>query len=168
MGQLRRNRTLTLIIVSFLACAASCGPAAHAQKEADTVIVTNLATPGAFAVENRGAAIALSSQVAVQRLEDGKWQDRASDLVLSEKCESNQNPACRTLANGAKVIPVPWDGELCSGQCMLGCRANAFLGPGQFRFVVATCDRKRRFYGPAFSLPDYDHSELRKKRAAGG
>jgi hypothetical protein len=152
------------VICAALAVLASCGDATHAQNDEQTVVVTNLEKPGAFEVENRGSSIELSSQVIVQRLEDGKWQDRATDLVLSDRCDSNQASLCRTLPHAAKLRPVPWNGELCSGQCMLGCRANAFLGPGQLRFVVTTCDRKRRFYGPVFTLPDYDHSDLKKSR----
>ena len=41
--------------------------------------------------------------------------------------------------------------------------ANPSGKPSKSRFVVITCDRKRHFYGPAFTLPDYKHSVLNKK-----
>ncbi len=165
MDELRRYCSLSAFCL-ILVGAVSCGNATHAQNEAQSVVVVNLDRPGAFEIENRGPSIELSSQVVVQRLEDGKWQDRATDLVLSDRCDSNQHPPCRTLEHGTKIRPVTWDGELCSGQCMLGCRANAFLGPGQLRFAVSTCDNKRRFYGPTFTMPDYDHSDLKRARDA--
>jgi hypothetical protein len=84
-------------------------------------------------------------------------------MTLTDFCVWDPKPGCRTFEHGAKFRPVPWTGLVCGGQCGMTCRANAYLGPGQCRFVVTTCDRKRRFYGPTFTLPDYEHSVLNKK-----
>jgi hypothetical protein len=127
------------------------------------VVIRNLKKSGSFEVENEGLAISLYSQVVVQRWNEDRWHDVASDLVLSETCKWNPKPECTPLAKGGKIHPMPWNGMSCSGQCFLGCRANIFLGPGTFRFVVSTCDRKTRFYGPAFKLSGDDPMEPKKK-----
>lgn len=127
-----------------------------------TVIVRNLGSAGAFEVENPGPPIALWSQVMLQRLENGIWRDdNEAELSLAEICVWNARPSCQTLQHGGRLRPHPWNGLICGGQCPESCRANSFLGPGQFRFVVMTCNQKRRFPGPSFSLPDYDHSGLK-------
>jgi hypothetical protein len=127
-----------------------------------TVIVRNLESPGTFEIENAGSPIALWSQVTLQRLENGTWRDdNETELSLEEVCVWNAQPSCQTLQRGGRLHPHPWNGLSCGGQCPESCRANSFLGPGQFRFVVTACDRKRHFPGPSFSLPDYDHSQLK-------
>jgi len=104
----------------------------------------------------------------LQGFENGAGQDENGlDLVILETCEWNRQPGCQTLEHGAKLRPVAWNGLSCGGQCGGTCRGNAFLGPGQFRFVVTTCDKKRSFYGPVFTMPDYDHSELKKRGQQG-
>ena len=170
MDRLYRHRTLIALAVLAMAaamclsCARTASNAAAITDAApETILVRNLETPGSFEVENRGPAIAMYSQVIVQEMVEGKWQDRATDLILSETCDWNPKAGCRTLGQGAKLRPPAWNGLICSGQCPLGCRANAYLGPGSFRFVVMSCDQKQRFYGPAFTMPDYDHSQLKKK-----
>jgi len=171
MDRFQRNRTIAIgvgMLALFGALATSCqqppqssGAKPDGAKQA--VLVQNLAKSGAFEVTNEGLSISLSSQVIVQRWEGGNWQDVASDLVLAETCKWNPKPECTTLATGGKIQPVPWNGMSCSGQCFLGCRGNVFLGPGKFRFVVTTCDRKTRFYGPGFSLSGDDPMEPKKK-----
>jgi len=170
MDRLQRYRALITLLALAMAAltGVSCARQdlrADARQEAtqETVVVRNLDIPGAFEVENRGPALELASRVVVQKLEGGAWTDRATDLILAETCDWNPKPGCRTVERGAKLRPPRWNGLVCSGQCPLGCRANLYLGPGQFRFVVTSCDRKQRFFGPAFIMPDYDHSEPKKK-----
>ncbi len=168
MDKLRRDCSLIspfpVLLLLVAALTASCGHTAHADRIAEPVLVRNLQQPGTFEVDNTGPAIQLWSQVKLQRFQNGQWQEeQGTNLFLAESCGWNQQPVCQTLPQGAKLHPFPWNGLSCGGQCPMVCRANDFLGPGQFRFVVTTCDRKRSFYGPAFTLPDYDHSELKKK-----
>jgi hypothetical protein len=154
--------TVTLVLAAF---GIPEGSSAKAQKEAlqETVIIRNLDMPGMVEVENRGPAINLRSQLIVQQMDQGAWHDGAIDLLLSETCVWNPQPGCQTMAHGAKLRPVRWNGMSCSGQCPQGCRATIYLGPGSFRFVVTTCGGKQRFFGPPFTMPDYDHSEAKKK-----
>jgi hypothetical protein len=126
-------------------------------------VIRNLEKSGSFEVDNEGPAISLYSQVVVQRWNEDRWHDVASDLVLSESCKWNPEPECTTLAKGGKIHPMPWNGMSCSGQCFLGCRGNIFLGPGKFRFAITTCDRKTRFYGPGFNLSGDDPMDPKKK-----
>jgi hypothetical protein len=158
-----------LVITGTVALAPSCTASishAEAQKDApqQTVIIRNLDKAGGMEVENRGPEISLSLRLVVQQMNQGTWHDSATDLLLSETCVWNPQPGCQTLPHGAKLRPVPWNGMSCSGQCPQGCRATIYLGPGLFRFTVTTCDHKQRFFGPAFTMPDYDHSELKKRQ----
>ena len=171
MDRLQRYRSLTIactllaIIAVFSAsCSKLSSQAAKRKDPNETILLRNLDTPGAFELENRGPAIALYSEVVVQRLENGIWQDEVANVTLTDFCVWDPKPGCQTFEHSAKFRPVPWTGLVCGGQCGMTCRANAYLGPGQCRFVVTTCDRKRRFYGPTFTLPDYEHSVLNKKR----
>jgi hypothetical protein len=126
----------------------------------ETIVLRNLDTPGAFELANRWTAIALYSEGIVRRLESGTRQDEVANPSLLRPGPQARLP---TLEYGTKFRPIPWTGLVCGGQCGMTCRANAYLRPGECRFVVITCDRKRHFYGPAFTLPDYKHSVLNKK-----
>jgi hypothetical protein len=46
------------------------------------------------------------------------------------------------------------------GKC--GRSGSAARQPRSFPLVVSTGDQKRSSYGPAFSMPDYDHPELKR------
>jgi len=126
-----------------------------------SVVVRNLSLPGAFEVENRGPDIELAWAVTVQRQLkgrelNGQWSDEVTDLTLSEKCEASPRAGCVPLPRGAKRAPVRWNGLTCGSQCAATCRANIYLGPGRFRFVVSSCDGKRKFFGAAFEMPTRD------------
>ena len=123
------------------------------SPEDNAVLVRNLATPGAFEVENSGADIELARKVSIQRYANGKWSDEVTDTALIERCGPPAPSECFHLAHGARFRPVMWNGLTCGSQCPATCRANIYLGPGRFRFVVSTCDGKRTFAGPAFQLP---------------
>ena len=122
------------------------------------MVVNNLALPGAFEVENLGPDIDLAWTVALERETNGKWTEEVTDLTLIEHCgQAPPANGCVRLAHGAKLRPVRWNGLTCGSQCPANCRANLFLGPGRFRFVVSQCDGKQRFTGPAFEMPSQEN-----------
>ena len=168
MGKLRCNGSVKWASLAGLAILiASCAlppPGDAVTKAADeTVVLRNLESSGAVEIENRGPTISLWWQMRLQRFEGGEWrEEKGLNLVILATCEWNRRLGCQPFEHGAKLRPVPWNGLSCGGQCWASCRANVFLGPGQFRFVANSCDQKRSFYGPAFMMPDYDHSELKK------
>jgi hypothetical protein len=131
-------------------------PLQHASEpppDEASVVVRNLSLPGAFEIENRGPDIELAWAVTIQRELKGEWSDHATDLTLIEKCGQSPPSGCVPLPHGAKLRPARWNGLTCGSQCAATCRANLYLGPGRFRFVVTSCDGKRKFRGPAFELP---------------
>ena len=151
MEQFQRNGALIFLSAALFLAASCTSPATHADsvKQEETLVLRNLARSGDLEIENRGPAINLSGQLIVQQLDGTTWRDNAIDLLLLETCTFTIEPGCKTLEHGATLRPAHWNGMSCAGQCPQGCRANIFLGPGQFRFV--------------FTLPDHDHSELKKK-----
>lgn len=153
MEEVRRADAMTtrailawaLPIVALLSCA---GFAEHS-----TVVVRNLSPAGAFEVENQGPDVELAWAVAVQRYTDGQWTDSVTDLALAETCGQAPESGCVRLAHSAKIRPERWNGLSCGSQCPAACRANVYLGPGRFRFVVSSCDRQQKFLGSAFEMP---------------
>jgi hypothetical protein len=142
------------VILGAFSCASSAlQQGAEAAPERASVVVRNLAAPGAFEVENRGPDIELSGAVTIQRYVKGEWSDAVTDLTLVEKCGEHPRRSCVSLPRGAVLHPIHWNGLTCGTQCAATCRANLFLGPGRFRFVASSCDGKRRFTGPAFEMP---------------
>ena len=94
----------------------------------------------------------LSSELLVQREYNGEWRDETTDLRLIEKCGEAPGE-CRNLAHAETLQPVAWNGLVCASQCSASCRANLNRGPGRFRFIVQSCNRKLRAVGPAFNMP---------------
>jgi len=132
------------IIAAFLLVVGS----AHAQG----VSVRNTTSPGAFEIVNEGGEVSLSSNVQVQRLDNGVWQNEYTDVQLSCSSDSPKIPNCITLRSGEHVRPLPWNGLSCGSNCASGCRANSLLTPGTFRFVVVLCSGEESFAGPAFYM----------------
>lgn len=119
---------------------------------ADPVVIRNLDKPGKFEVENTGPDISLRSRVEVQKHRGGVWAAVASDVRLEEACSAEAPGQCRVLKTGGKIQPLAYDGFTCNSKCPPGCKGNAYLGPGEFRIVIHSCDGQRRFLGPAFGL----------------
>ena len=116
-------------------------------------MVRNLFPAGSFEIENQGPDIELTWAVAIQRYADGQWTDAVTDLTLAKACGRGPESGCVRLAHSAKIRPERWNGLTCGSQCPAPCRANVYLGPGRFRFVVSSCDRRHQFMGPAFGMP---------------
>jgi hypothetical protein len=140
------------------------GPSTHTRPSTINMVtlgslrITNLAQPGELEVENLGPDVDLAWTLLVQYEYNNQWINKVLDLGLElvQKCGEPKLGRCVRLIRGAKLRPVPWDGFTCAS-CSTGCRGNAYLDPGRFRFVISTCDGKKKIYGPSFDLPDYDH-----------
>ena len=155
------KRILSLAVLGFTltalyrACWADPRNPTDIVTAAGPVIIRNLTNAGAFEVENAGPDLDLAWSIAVQREQDGAWVDEVTDIGVVRKCGESNPGSCVRLAHGTRFLPLPWNGLSCGSQCPASCRPNICLGPGRFRFVVASCDGKQRFAGPAFFLPAY-------------
>jgi hypothetical protein len=118
----------------------------------EAVVVSNGESPGAFSVANRGGDISLSRSVLVERSVAGEWAAAEANIRLIVSCNDLSTESPLVLQRGETFTALPWNGWSCGGQCPEPCRANIYLGPGNFRFVVHSADETRRFEGPPFSL----------------
>ena len=149
MGQFRRTALIALI--ALVPACMSAPPAPAASKEVKVKLL-NGSQPGHFSVENPGSApVDLLRKVLVERLDGKVWVETASIVNLVAACTEKETTP-RRIAPGATLHVAPWNGWGCNGQCPRACRSNYYIGPGEFRFVVFTSDRKQRFEGPAFAL----------------
>jgi hypothetical protein len=124
------------------------------------VAITNLA-PGEIEIESAGP-VQLAAAAQLERQADGGWTplqhlDVDQGYRLVERCGGAAPPSCVDLAPGATLHPVPFQGFDCAAQCNASCRANVWLGPGTFRFVLRTC-AGAVIPGPPFDLPGPDSS----------
>jgi len=120
------------------------------------VVLENGAKPGQLSVTNRGpGSVDLLRKVTVEIRQDGKWGATPAEVALVASC-GEKSTAPVHLNTGQTLQVAPWDGWGCNGQCPRSCRANYYLGPGEFRFVVWTADQKTRFEGQPFRLSDKD------------
>jgi hypothetical protein len=148
---------------------ANNGVAKHETPKMQNVTIRNLDMPGAFEIENTGDDTELDSQVTIERKEGEEWRPLPShiQLQLIENCETKKTSpsSCLKLGKGEKIAPVPWTGFSCRVQCFKACRKNGYLGPGTFRFVVSSCDKKQKFYSPDFNLPKLaEYNKLKGKK----
>src|SRR5204863_1671181 len=98
------------------------------------VTVENGARPGQFAVANHGpGAVELLRKVTVDQRDDGKWTATEAEVSLVSACSNKTEASTVRLATGQTLKVAPWDGKTCDGQCPRACRANVYLGPGEFR-----------------------------------
>jgi len=145
-----------LALIASLVWIAGCAAHFEAETAGDKVAIgiKTLAAPGAFELRNEGSAeVSLLRSLAVEKKSGEKWEPAPVTLQLIESCAEKPASECITLAPRAVFRPVPWNGYSCGGQCPEPCRANVYLGPGTFRVVATTCDRKHHFPSPAFTLP---------------
>jgi hypothetical protein len=143
MGYLRRHTIGAAVCVGVaLATARASGPGVEIELSGKF---------GEFQLINRGPAIQLNSTVKVQQKISGAWQDApVTNLYLTPWCRPEPMPDCISLARGASLQPIPWSGNYCSSQCMANCNLDGPVPPGIYRYVVASCDRKREFFSAAF------------------
>ncbi|MGC2658988.1 MAG: hypothetical protein WA324_13600 [Bryobacteraceae bacterium] len=136
-----------LLTLAFL------GSRAIAQTAASSIVIRSLGTPGAIEIANEGdSEMAIRGSLIVERKRDGHWIQTPVVFQAVEACDGNDAPHCVHLAAGAHIHPVPWNGYTCSGQCTRSCRSNHYNGPGEFRFVVQSCDRSHRYVSDSFEI----------------
>lgn len=122
------------------------------------VVVRNLETPGAFSVSNVGPDLDLRRRVLVEKREREEgaakvgWKATDADVRLIASCEEKESGETRLLERGETLVVQRWNGWSCDGQCPRPCRANIYLGPGEFRYVVLSGDGRQRFEGAPFAL----------------
>ena len=129
------------------------------DARAAEVMVRNLPTVGALAVDTGGSAVTLRDRVVVEQLwpdvkepaVGGAWHKTEARVELVAQCGGGDTD-CKTLRANNTLTLVPWNGFSCDGQCPHACRANIDLEPGIFRFVVESCDGKKRYEGAPFQL----------------
>ncbi|MGE0784831.1 MAG: hypothetical protein AB7S26_04010 [Sandaracinaceae bacterium] len=119
--------------------------------------VTVIAEPARHArdvglrVENHGAEVVqLSSAVGVERQDGDAF--RAVDGVemhLRFDCEVAP-PECVTLAPGAAYLPPAWKAMVGHAQCE--CERCAAAPPGNYRFVVRSCNRAHAVVSEPFAV----------------
>ncbi len=164
-----------LFIVSLPIACARPTTLEHSQSPPDTsveaatptpapdVVVVNGATPGSFSIQvGLVGAVELSTYVEIQREVDGGFvPSGVTDVVLTTACDPDlalrggrSLARCTTLPGGTTLTPPPFTGMGCASQCNMVCHWNAPVTPGTFRFVVTSCDGKRRFEGPAFVMTE--------------
>jgi hypothetical protein len=114
--------------------------------------VKNLAAPGASSIANPGPDVALNRRVTVEKHAGANWVATDADVRLIASCDELETATERVLRSGETLTLKPWNGWTCDGQCAGSCRANVYLGPGEFRFVIVSANGKQRFEGPAFAL----------------
>jgi hypothetical protein len=121
--------------------------------------ISNLG-PGMFSLQaNQGLEVATLAKIE-RRMADGQWTahddlDGGKGYRIVDACPDSPQavPACRSIAPGEPIVPVPWSGQSCGAQCDPVCSPDPFHA-GVHRLVVHGCkDVKVRYEGPPFEMP---------------
>ena len=147
MGYLR-SEPLIMLFTALFALSACVG-----TIEKPPVLVKNLDRPGAVSIVNQGPDITLGRKLIVEKHVGAKWTQVDADVRLINSCSETETGANRVLHRGETLELKAWNGWSCDGQCGRSCRANVYLGPGEFRLVVVSANGKQRFEGPGFMMP---------------
>lgn len=124
-----------------------------AVSEAAAAEVRNLAQPGAFAVEASPSGASFEKQGRIEQRTAAGWETVFDEFTLIEDCGAAAAlPACVTLAPGAALRPVPWNGYTCYGQCPRPCKSNVYRPPGTFRLVLTVCGGGAQVMGTPFFM----------------
>ena len=152
MGRLRRSALETGLAGAFLLAGSALW---LAGESAPVIQLRTPAPPGSLTIENRGAgAVELARKIAVEMRRGDTWAPVDTEFDAVAECAAPSNAgACVRLAGKSTLRAVAWRGFSCSGQCASICRANLYYGPGTFRFVVSTCDRKKQYRSEPFQMP---------------
>lgn len=133
------------VLVACLGCGAAM---------AQTVVLSMPGAPGGLRISNPAVtAVEIEGAVAVEAWFDGAWRARRTEFHARALCGPDDGPRVVRIAPGQVLDVVPWRGFSCSGQCVMGCRANIYFGAGPFRFVVAMVPSRQRVAGPEFRMP---------------
>lgn len=159
MDGLRRG-ALNMVLSSLLVLTACFGhedkpdflrDRSNVQGMSD-VVVSNLNPPGAASVTNQGPDVALRRNVVVEKRVGTSWTAAVADVRLITNCDDVGTSPTRVLHRGETLTLKTWNGWSCDGQCARSCRANVYLGPGEFRFVVVPANGEPRSAGAGFVL----------------
>ena len=149
-----------------------------ADNQSEEIVIRNTEEAGGFEIENKGEDIKLSWRVLVEKkTPDGNWKQLYSspaslNIMLAKDCQSlpeekttaksvkvRYKPSCQKLAKGEVLRVKKWTGFGCRAQCNRHCVSDGNFGLGVFRFVVESCDKKKKYYGAEFS---FTADDLRK------
>jgi hypothetical protein len=115
--------------------------------------VRNLAQPGAFAIEASPSGASFENQGRIEQQTAAGWKTVFDKFYLVEDCGAVATlSACVTLAPGAVLRPVPWNGYSCYGQCPRPCKKNVYRPPGTFRLVLTVCGGGAQVMGTPFFM----------------
>jgi hypothetical protein len=135
----------------------SCGkhpaeqaPVAQRGDTGPEIAIRNI-EPTRALIENRGGRVrSLRRSLTIEQQFEGAWQDAGLNGLSLQPGERGQaSQACISVPPGGTIPIGPWDGRTCHGEC----RQSYYMGPGTFRYVVASCDGTERIAGPPFELP---------------
>lgn len=128
-------------------------PSLSAVSESAAAQVRNLAQPGAFAIEASPFGASFEKQGRIEQQTAAGWETVFGEFSLVEDCGAAAAlPACVTLAPGAVMRPVPWNGYTCYGQCSRPCKSNVYRPPGTFRLVLTVCGGGAQVMGTPFFM----------------
>jgi len=100
----------------------------------------NLPGPGAFEIDGAPSGASFERRGRIEQKTASGWVTVFGEYDLVADCASAAaTPACVTVAPGATLRPVPWNGYTCNGQCPRPCKGNAYRPPGVFRLVLTQC-----------------------------
>jgi hypothetical protein len=124
-----------------------------AVSEAAAAQLRNLAQPGAFAVEASPSGASFEKRGRIEQKTATGWETVFDEFYLVNDCGAVATlPACVTLAPGAELRPVPWNGYTCYGQCPRPCKSNVYRPPGAFRLVLTVCGGGAQVMGAPFFM----------------
>lgn len=119
--------------------------------------------PGSLTISAPSVPTTIESRLVIERAGPAGWEPQRVQFSALAHCSSYepQPPPCIDVLPGRPIATVPWDGQLCAGQCSSRCRNNR-LNLGHYRFVAKTCDGTAVFRSGVFAigerpaLPDVD------------
>jgi hypothetical protein len=124
-----------------------------AVSQAAAAQVRNLAHPGAFAIEASPSGASFEKRGRIEQKTATGWETVFDEFYLVNDCGAVATlPACVTLAPGAVLRPVPWNGYTCYGQCPRPCKSNVYRPPGTFRLVLTVCGGGAQVMGTPFFM----------------
>jgi hypothetical protein len=138
------------LIAAFAGIAVTLSLSAASEAAAQ---VRNLAQPGTFAIEASPSGASFEKQGRIEQQTAAGWETVFDEFYLVEGCRAVATPsACVTLAPGAVLRPVPWNGYTCYGQCPRPCKSNVYRPPGTFRLVLTVCGGGAQAMGTPFFM----------------
>ena len=109
--------------------------------------------PGELEILNSGkGAVSILSAITIEQRGGAVWKPIATSIQAIQSCPA-AGQECQSVPEGARWKIAAWSGFSCAAQCPEPCRANNYYGPGEFRFLVRSCDRRSSWTSGTFRLP---------------